>query len=465
MNDPNGVIQVDGHFHLFYQHNPHGPLWGDISWGHAVSDDLIHWTDLPLALTPTEGSYDETGCFSGSCIVSKEGTPTIFYTATRGTRNEIQLQAMATSNDNLETWHKYTNNPIISEIPPEANQNTDFRDPYVWREDDIYYMIVGSRLARSVGDVGTVFLYRSVDLVTWEYLNPILSAEDPMHGVIWECPNLFQLDDKWVLIISAHQGHTIDTVHYFVGNYVDGRFLIETGGVADFGDLYAPLTLEDDSGRRIMFGWLREARSETDQRMAGWSGVQSVPRELYLDELNRLNTKPVHELEAIRGSSLSVEPMPVHQITTLDIRGLHLDIEAEFEVEPGGHLGLRLACSADGNEKTDIVFDAARSRLVVNKQFPRTNGAVTTHSREVPHALDPGELLSLRILLDGSVLEIIANGRTSLSRRLYPSSSTSDLVKLYGQSATIVKLNIWKMPTIWQSSQKNHTEVIQSNRP
>ena len=128
MNDPNGFIQWLGKYHLFYQHNPTGPLWGNMSWGHAASEDLIHWTDFPLAIVPTPGGPDEAGCFSG-CAINNNGQPTVVYTGTRGVRHEIQTQCIATSDDSLVTWHKNANNPVLSQVPPESGQTSDFRDP------------------------------------------------------------------------------------------------------------------------------------------------------------------------------------------------------------------------------------------------------------------------------------------------------------------------------------------------
>jgi beta-fructofuranosidase len=445
MNDPNGLIQWQGKYHLFYQYNPDGAYHANMHWGHAVSDDLIHWQDLPIALTPTPGGPDESGCFSG-CAVNNNGVPTIFYTSTAGERSAIQTQSLATSDDELLTWSKHPANPIITEVPAESGQTRDFRDPYVWREGDTWYMVIGSQI-KDVG--GVVFLYRSSNLIDWEYLNPLFSSDDTQYGLIWECPNFFRLGDKWVLIISAHTGSMVDTVFYFVGDFEDHRFTPQYNGVLDYGNLYAPLTFTDSRQRRLMFGWLREARSEVDQRLAGWSGVQSIPRILTLDEQNRLLMNPVPELEAIRGQHHSVEPMPLTGTTTLPVTGLALDIIAEFSVEANGYCGFSLACSADTTERVDIVYHAEHEQLSVHKINPETNGALTTHSREVPHQLAPGESLKLRILLDGSVIEIIANERTSLASRFYPLSASSENVRLLGTQARLLALDIWEMPSIW----------------
>jgi len=407
MNDPNGLVQWKGKYHLFYQHNPHGPLWGNIGWGHAVSTDMIRWVDLPLALEPTKGTYDEGGCFSG-CLVDDQGVPTIFYTAAHGEHSSTQVQCMATGDDDLIEWRKHPNNPILGQIPPEMAQTEDFRDPFVWREDGMWYMVLGSRVA---DDGGAVLLYRSKDLLHWEYLNPLLTAEDNRFGAVWECPNFFRIADKWVLIVSAHTASTTDTVFYFVGEYENHRFRPFYSDILDYGNLYAPLTFEDDHNHRILFGWVREARSEVDQRLAGWSGVQSIPRVLTLDDYNRLTMTPVAALDSVRGKHYTVDTMPIEHDIHLEITGLHLDIVARFKLAPNGYCGLSLACSPDNREHISIMYEQDRQRLCVRKVNLETNDVLTTHIRDVPHRLATGDRLQLRIMVDGS-------GTTPLSRIL-----------------------------------------------
>ncbi|MEO8392660.1 MAG: glycoside hydrolase family 32 protein [Chloroflexota bacterium] len=445
MNDPNGLIQWKGKYHLFYQHNPFGPLWGNMHWGHATSADLVHWTDLPIGIAPTPGSADEAGIFSGCCI-NDNGVPTVFYTGTRGERNEIQTQCIATSKDDLLTWEKYPGNPILPAPPVEAIQHSDFRDPFVWKEADAWYMVIGSRI-QDVG--GAVFLYRSTNLTDWEYLHPLLINSAASKESIWECPNFFQLGDEWILIISGHTGSSTGSVNYFVGSFENHEFAPVYEGVLDYGTLYAPLSFVDDQQRRLLFGWLREARSEIDQRNAGWSGVQSIPRVLTLDKQHRIHMTPVPEIESIRGDRFHMDGQALDGQLPLDVRGLALDIEATFEPEPNGSCGVVLTCSADQRERTEIVYEADKQHLIVRKVTPEADGALVTHLREVPHDLLAGEALKLRILLDSSVIEIIANERTSLTSRVYPLHADSDGVRLLGTKARLQALDIWKMPSIW----------------
>lgn len=442
MNDPNGVIQWGGKYHLFYQHNPERAGFGTMYWGHAVSEDMIHWQDLPFALTPTPGGPDERGCWSG-CTVDNAGVPTVIYTGVRGEHYEIQTQCIATSQDRLLTWNKYRGNPVLSQIPAQSNQNYDFRDPFVWREGDTWYLILASRI-KDVG--GAVFLYRSPDLIHWEFLHPLLTGSIDKNGSVWECPTFFSLGDKWVLIVAGKGGNIPFTVFYFIGDYADQQFVPEVEGILDHGYFYAPLTMQDSQGRRLLWGWLREGRSEESHLAAGWAGAHAIPRELSLWN-GQLHMEPVPELNAIRGARIDLSHITLSgEETPLDVQGMVLDIEAEFEVS--GMVGLAVACAPDGSEQTRISYDPSAKRLIVSREHSSLEAGNDTFPNVAPHELSPVESLRLHILLDGSTLEIIANGRTSLCSRIYPSRANSQGLRLFGQG-NLKTMSIWQMSSIW----------------
>jgi len=443
MNDPNGVIQWGGKYHLFYQYNPNGAFWGTMHWGHAVSDDLIRWVDLPIALAPTPDSPDESGCFSG-CAVNNGGVPTIIYTGTRGEHNEQQTQCVAISHDGLLTWEKYPNNPVLSEIPIEAGSTHDFRDPFVWREGDTWYMLLASRI---VGVGGTVFLYQSVDLLHWDYMHPLLTGSRDKNGDVWECPNLFALDNKWVLIVSGKGRSVPPTVFYFIGEYADHRFKVEVEGVLDYGCFYAPLTMIDNQQRRLLFGWLVERRSVEAQKTAGWAGAHSLPRVLSLRD-GRLNMEPAPELNRLRGELSDFTNIPLSYTNkVVNVQGAALDVIAEFEAS--GVVGLVLACAPDGSEQTRISYDPEGQQLLVTRGQSGSSDGVDLSPNMATHVLFPNESLQLRILLDGSIVEIIANGRTSLCSRIYPTHAASQGIRVFGHG-TLKRLSIWQMCAISQ---------------
>ncbi len=250
MNDPNGLIQWKGNYHLFYQYNPCAAVWGSIHWGHAISDDLVHWRDLPVALAPTPGTADEDGIFSG-CAFEADGVPTVLYTGVREPDDgpRIERPCLATStDDDLVTWRKHAGNPVIVS-PPAGLDVLGFRDHSVWKEGDCWYQAIGSGI-RDVG--GAVLVYRSRDLRDWEYVGPLCVGDPKQTGAMWECPDFFQLGERHVLLVSPIPlGKTI----YFAGDYREHRFTpLRRGLVDEGGCFYAPQSFTDAQGRRIMFG-------------------------------------------------------------------------------------------------------------------------------------------------------------------------------------------------------------------
>ena len=442
MNDPNGVIHWGGKYHLFYQYHPESPRFGLAYWGHAVSDDAIHWRDLPVALAPTPGGPDATGCWSG-CVVDNGGVPTAVYTGVGPQGYGQQSQCVATSADGLLTWEKYSGNPILSDIPRLANQTTDLRDPMIWREGERWYMLLASRI-KDRG--GSVFLYRSTDLIQWEFLHPLLTGSYAIDGCVWECPSFFPLGGKWVLIVAGKGRRIPFTVFYFIGDYVDQQFTPETSGILDHAYFYAPFTMEDAWNRRLLWGWLREGRGEEAHVAAGWAGCHSIPRELSLRD-GRLHMNPAPELKRLRGKRTEISDL---RLTggerELEIRGTALDIE--LEAEPEGGVGLAVACAADDSEETRISYNPDAKLLKVNRERSSQDEEQEVFAHEAPHELAPGENLQLRILLDGSVLEIIANGRTSICSRIYPTRADSQGLRLFGRGL-VKTLSVWPMQSIW----------------
>lgn len=441
MNDPNGVIQWRGRYHLFFQYNPDGAYHANMHWGHAVSDDLAHWRELPVAIAPTPDSPDRGGVFSG-CVVDDNGTPVAVYTGVNDDYS-VQTQCLALGNDDLTEWQKHARNPVVGEVPAHLGQRRDFRDPFVWREDDAWYMTLSSNVA---GVGGTVLLYRSADLIDWQYLGPLYVGERARQGRNFECANFFRLGDKWVLIISVQWDQAPSNTIYLVGRMEDQRFIPEREGVYDAGYSYASLMHVDASGRPLIYSWIREGRSTDQQRAAGWSGVQAIPRVLSLDGQDRLLSHPVPEIERLRrgrhhfdASDIRPGELPVH--------GMALDIEAQFDISAADTCGLELLVAPDGGEKAVIVYERATGTLRVQRRYSRDDPDVDSAPQGLPHRPDAGNVLELRILLDGSVLEVIADGRTRVTSRIYSSSAGNQGLRLVGPSA-LRALDIWEMASI-----------------
>ncbi|MBO0781076.1 MAG: glycoside hydrolase family 32 protein, partial [Ktedonobacteraceae bacterium] len=346
MNDPNGLVHWKGTYHLFYQHNPDGPLNGLMHWGHATSTDLLHWTHLPLALTPTEGGPDEDGCWSG-CFVDQAGVPTLIYS---GNVHGRQLPCLASSPDDLLTWQKYAGNPIIPAWPPDLDL-VGFRDHCVWREGDYWYQLIGSGI-QDVG--GAVLLYRSPDLLHWDYLQPLCIGNQEEHGTMWECPDFFPLGDKYVLVVSSIP-HGL--VYYFIGHYEHFAFTWEQQGVLDASShFYAPQSLRDAHGRRIQLGWIREGRDEAALQAAGWAGVMSLPRVLSLRPDQTLAMEPAAELTRLRQHHHHIAPQVLasDHLVQVPVSSRALEILLEVEYDAAGHCGLYLEDQGHRDERLEI---------------------------------------------------------------------------------------------------------------
>lgn len=438
MNDPNGLIHFKGKYHLFYQHNPFGPLWGNMTWGHAVSRDLVRWKHLPHALHP-DRPYDKDGVFTG-CAVYNDGVPTIVYTGVR-----TECQCIATSRD-MVRWTKHPGNPVVS-APPEGMEVTGFRDPDVWREGKTWYMVVGSGI-KGVG--GAVLLYKSKDLAQWDYVRPAHVGNADETGTMWECPNFFPLGSKHVLIVS-----TLGRAIYFVGTWRNGRFTPQLQGELDQGgSFYAPQVFRDNAGRRIMFGWLRERRSNAAQTAARWSGVQSLPRVLTLGRDGKLASEPAPEVESLRGKHQQWAQLEVGPDALLPIECTKGDgIELAAELDPGrtARCGLSVRRSPKASEETRIIFDREAEQLIVDCERSSKNKAVAKAAHTTAFRLAKREPLKLRVFLDGSVVEVYANGRACLTSRIYPTQANSVGLGLFAQGAAakLERLDVWHMRSIW----------------
>ena len=287
MNDPNGLLWHNGEYHLFFQHNPHGTKWGHMSWGHAVSKDLLNWSELPVAIPEGE----DGAIFSGSAISDGDEIVAVY---TRHTDTN-QAQCIARSSDNGRTFTKYENNPVLDE------GKKDYRDPKVFRYQDHWIMCVAQPFDRQIS------FYKSFDLVNWQHLSNFGPAA-AIDG-IWECPDLFPLEldgqEVWVLLVSLNPGGLYGSgTQYFVGDF-DGqiftpRYSTNQPRWLDFGkDNYAGVTFNGEpNGRRIFIGWMANWLDVKDHPKTSWTCQMTVPRllglTLYKGELV-LTQKPICE--------------------------------------------------------------------------------------------------------------------------------------------------------------------------
>ncbi len=305
MNDPYGIVHVDGSYHMFYQYVPEGTVWdAALSWGHAVSPDLVRWEEKAPALTPTA---DEVGCWSGSVVFDERG-PVLFYTRPSHGDWGRGMVVAARACSGLDDWERTGDGVLIDGPPPgEAGQEfIEFRDPNVRREGDRWVMILGAGL-KDRG--GCVLQYSSDDLVSWDYDGVLARRPEPGAteldtGTIWECPQLIEVDGHWVLLISVEDWASVSNVVYAIGDYDGRQFTARTWGRFGYSRMvYATTAFRDRDGQACAVSWLRESGAK-DQAPQGspWASAQTLIHELHVVD-GRLVVGQHPALDAVLPSS------------------------------------------------------------------------------------------------------------------------------------------------------------------
>ena len=460
MNDPNGLVYFDGEYHMFYQYNPQGDQWGHMSWGHAVSADLVQWQELPVAI-PEDARYM---IFSGSIVVDEGNTsgfgapgtsPLVaVYTGAERERGGRQNQQLAYSTDRGRTWVKYPGNPVLD------LGLSNFRDPKVFWYAPARQWVMAAVLSSS----HQVALFGSADLKHWTHLSDFGPA-GAVDGA-WECPDLFPLriegsdEVRWVLKVDVFESDTAvgSGAQYFVGRFDGVSFVADAEGGADavdYGqDFYAAASwsnLPDATGRHVWIGWMSNHRYASRVPTAPWRGAMTLPRELSLrSEAGRLRLvqSPVRALESLRGRRMHIAGRLEGTVRRLGLpRGSAnaAELEVDFSDISADVVGVRVHVGA--GESTDIGYDRARGELYVDRSI---SGALPTadfaRRSGVPLRLHDGRL-RIRVWVDRSSVEVFADdGARVLTALVFP-SRRSDGVEVFarGGGAHLDSLDVWPL--------------------
>ena len=446
--DPNGALFWHGRYHLMYIfQNEQGHCWG-----HASSADLLHWRHHPTALAPGDG---DQGIFSGAAFLTSQGRPALIYHGVHA-GNCLAFAA----DGELDRWDKFAGNPIVP-IPKEGDPafgRFESWDPHAWREGETTYAIFGGK---------TPALFKSHDLRHWTHLGPFLADRRWINGADASCPDFFPLGDpggdRHVFLFISHDLGC----QYVVGHWQDEVFHPEHHGMMNWsgGRFFAPETLVDDRGRRILWAWVPEARDLDRAQEDGWSGVMSLPRVLSLTAGGDLRIEPAEELAHLRARPRSCENVRLAagaELPLPDLAGDQQELLVEVAPGEGQEIGVRVRCSPGGEEQTVIAWDrgAGTLRLDVTRSsldasvrygwpyvYSSTKGAGDERVQIAPLALAPGEPLALRIFLDHSIVEVFANGRQCITQRIYPTRPDSQGVALFapGGDVTVQRIQAWEL--------------------
>jgi beta-fructofuranosidase len=448
INDPNGIVRSDGRWHVHFQHNPRAARHGDICWGHMSSPDLVRWREEPTVLVPRPGEADAGGCWSGVALFEEadDGRPALIYSGVDGVRDELGRVMLARTDGTMTRIEEPGH--VVADVP-DALALLGVRDPFVFEAFGRRWAIQGAGIEEgaeggvppagagvpstgadvpSTGDGGSstdgrgtpaLLLYACDDLEHWELLGTLLTGEDAIAAShapaeIWECPQLVRIGEDWVLLLSlwdrSAPGPTTVRTAYLVGVLEQDdrgipRFAPRAGGPIDSGpDIYAPQAVQDREGDRVLlwgWSWEGEGRTEEQADSQGWAGCLTFPRELVLAG-DRLLARVPRELEALRGDRLCVVDSAVQMLAP-----------ARCEVlAPRGAVVQIL--DIDGQVREEHVLGPDGSGEAGGRA-PGPDGAERT---------DPSGP-SLRLLVDGSILEAIGARTVPHTRRLYPEDGES----------------------------------------
>jgi beta-fructofuranosidase len=393
MNDPNGPIYYNNNYHLFYQHQPFKPKWGVMYWGHAESSDLLNWTHLPIALAPDK-EHGEKYCFSGSCVNSN-GIPTIIYSSIKSLGIGVLFGAetwTATGDSDLVHWSRNSFNPVLGISPHKDTRVRQIRDPYVWKEDGLWHMVLGGLLLRPRR--GAVFHYTSLDLKKWDYTGTLCEGNPKTHKKPWECPNVLKWGQNSILLISP-----FDKVQYAILPSRDGEIKWK---IFDHGrNFYAPNSMKHpiNNDEYILWGWIKGGGISKY-----WNGSFSIPRILSMKD-GKLYIKPSPVLASLRKNLLQFDDQNALINFTSGCGELILNQSknSAFSIDIYSNLNQKFECKYDPSEKS-LTLDGEKAILS------------SISENNVFH-----------IYLDRSIIEVFINYEECFSTKYY-SQSYSDIV-------------------------------------
>ena len=463
MNDPNGMVYSNGVYHLFFQYYPDSTVWGPMHWGHAISKDLMHWEEQAIALYP-----DSLGCiFSGSAVVDKNNTSgfgkngkaplvAIFthhdFVGEKAGTNTFQNQSIAYSNDEGKTWIKYAGNPVVKN--PGIR---DFRDPKVmWYEPEKKWVMTLATKDR-------VTFYSSPNLKDWSKESEF-GKDEGAHGGVWECPDLFALDDNgkkvWVLTVSINPGapNKGSATQYFTGNF-NGKTFTATGTDTkwiDHGtDNYAGVTWSNTGDRKIFLGWMSNWNYATVVPTKNWRSATTLPRELKIKHVGKnifVASAPVKELLKIQGKPVIVENIQLTKSIDLAKKtgAIKLPCRINFNFEKANNFSLSVA--NDTGEEVVIGFDKQQNQYFIDRtksgkaDFEKGFAAKHTAPR-----FTGSDKMNMYLLIDASSIELFADDGLTVMTDIFFPDKPFNQIHIESTANTVIKrVEYIPLKSIWK---------------
>lgn len=436
MNDPNGFCYFHGYYHLFYQFNPFSEEWDNMYWGHAVSQDLIHWVHLPVCMEPQQeiSSHPELagGAFSGTALIDEEQKLRIFFTRHIGKRKEpenmLEYQVMTESRDGLH-WERESR--IID--GPKDEEIKDFRDPKVFLENGEYKMLLGT----TTREHPAISLYKSYNLAQWKYCGEVFEEQQEECFPL-ECPDLFELDNQWVMT-AGYAGHVDrhgrkNGTYYLIGEWYQDQFHVETKGLYDFGaDFYAVQSIDTEIGR-VAIGWISDVAKEHVKSENGACGSMSIPRVLHIKD-GKLYQNPIQGIyQLIR--------YPIYE-------GCEEDVEiAGIE---GNTYYVKMELEKVADFRMTLYRWKDRKLYLEQKDGQCRFRTVGEGAKNILYPADIDGVTSVEVFVDRNVCEVFLNeGQAAGAKKFYQQSETGNFELHVQEKGTVKSLIVEKMEGIWK---------------
>jgi sucrose-6-phosphate hydrolase SacC (GH32 family) len=446
-NEPYGLTYYKGKYHLFFQKNPSGPYLHFMHWGHLSSPDLVHWQEEKIVMGPSPG-FDNFGTWSGTTIMGPNGEPVIFYTGVDEAKAGIGVAFP--QDDDLIEWEKYPGNPVIANSP---SGYLDFRDPFLWKDGDTYYMIVGGGLANNGG--GALPTYKSTDLLNWTRINTLFSNSNlEESGFFWEMPLFYPLNDQGEYILAVtplYDGKPANVV-YWVGKWEKERFTpyFKTPKLLDASNnnTLAPAIGRDAEGRITYIGIIPETRNVDDQIVAGWRHAFSLPRVLRLLEDSTVGHYPHPNLCRLRTNEIAIGNRMIQNGPKLNLPefgGNQLNLSFTIKADSASRFSVQVLKNAEGSQFTSFIFDLEKDLIALDTRYAHDQVAQEEYTAS-EYVFDYQEEINVEVFVDHSIVEVFIDNLLVLSTRAYP-AETSELVDLVVSKGAVevVEAKQWTM--------------------
>ena len=447
-NETHGLFFYNGKYHIFNQKNASTIFLGQINWGHFSSPDLLHWREEKPALTP-DTEYDKNGIWSGHAVINDDGIPQLIYTAGG---DKMGVGIAFPKDTSLIEWEKYAGNPVIAEKPAEYTR-TDMRDQYVWKEGNVWYMIIGFGIDNVKTPHGALLLYKSADLKRWDFVHLLFEGNPKADGsgIFWEMPVFKKIGGKYLLLVNRapHKGVPA-RCQYWTGDFKDEKFIPDSPvprNLEVINRLLSPSVTETPDCDVVAIAIIPDEIGGKANYEQGWAHLYSMPRKWWLKD-GKLCQSPHPVMEQLREEPTVFprQPLDAAKPRVLSAGEHQFEVRAIFYPGDARHFGFTLCKNPDNSEYSRIYYDVKNEEFVVDQTHSSLRKYIPLKIRKDRYRIDTAGPVEIRLFIDGSVVEGFINGEDAFTTRIFPLKENSTQLELFSDGKTTeIAAQVWKL--------------------